>query len=63
MSNKGQFPAPTGKDEDLLVTGPLCRYADDLLPMMKVLVGPSSNGLKLDAQVCTLNSYSLLVLT
>ena len=52
MSNEGQFPAPTGNDEDLLVTGPMCRYADDLLPMMKVLVGPSNNGLKLDSEVC-----------
>lgn len=52
VANEGQFPAPTGSDIELLSTGPMCRYVEDLLPMLRVLVGPDKNLLKLDTQVC-----------
>ena len=51
MTNEGQFPAPTGKENDLLSSGPMCRYVDDLLPMMKVLMGLNQDKLKLDTKV------------
>jgi len=43
VPNEGQFPMATGEEEALLSTGPMCRYADDLVPMLKVMAGnPSS---------------------
>jgi fatty acid amide hydrolase 2 len=38
ISNEGQFPAAcTDQQKHMLSTGPMCRYAVDLKPMMKVL--------------------------
>ncbi|KAH3727330.1 fatty-acid amide hydrolase 2-like [Dreissena polymorpha] len=37
VPNEGQFPMATGSEVDLLSTGPMCRYAEDLLPMLKVM--------------------------
>jgi fatty acid amide hydrolase 2 len=38
VSNVGQFPAAfTPEQKHMLSTGPICRYASDLKPMMKVL--------------------------
>ena len=57
VSNDGQFPMATGKDVDLLTSGPMCRYADDLLPLLKIFAGPeSSKRVKLDEQVCKILS-------
>ena len=39
VSNRGQLPAAHGKVNSYLTTGPLCRYATDLVPMFKVLAG------------------------
>ncbi|XP_067674207.1 fatty-acid amide hydrolase 2-like [Haliotis asinina] len=39
VDNSGQHPPATGGQEDLLVTGPLCRYAADLLPLMQIMSG------------------------
>ncbi len=36
----GQFPAPTGRARRMHATGPLCRRAEDLYPLMKVIAGP-----------------------
>jgi fatty acid amide hydrolase 2 len=38
VSNAGQFPLAKGEAETFLGTGPICRYATDLLPMFKLLV-------------------------
>lgn len=39
VSNIGQFPAAfTPEQKHMLSTGPMCRHASDLVPMMKVLV-------------------------
>lgn len=47
----GQFPLPTGQDMELLTTGPMCRYATDLLPLLKVMSGPEAKLAKLDQKV------------
>ncbi|XP_060565331.1 fatty-acid amide hydrolase 2-like [Ruditapes philippinarum] len=39
VPDEGQFPLATGKDKDLLSTGPMCRYMDDILPMLRVMAG------------------------
>ncbi|XP_071114211.1 fatty-acid amide hydrolase 2-like [Haliotis cracherodii] len=42
VDNSGQHPPATGSQVDLLVTGPLCRYAADLLPLMQIMSGDAS---------------------
>lgn len=38
VSNDGQYPSAQSDDQDrLLAIGPMCRYAQDLLPTMKVI--------------------------
>lgn len=39
VCNDGQFPPSSGLQENLLSTGPMCRYAEDLLPMLKIMAG------------------------
>ena len=36
----GQFPAAGGEAMRFLTTGPICRRADDLMPLLRVLAGP-----------------------
>jgi fatty acid amide hydrolase 2 len=41
VSNEGQLPLAHGiVGSEMLTTGPMCRYVDDLLPMIKVLKYP-----------------------
>jgi fatty acid amide hydrolase 2 len=40
VPGSGQFPAPTGAAWRYLTTGPLCRRAEDLFPLLKILAGP-----------------------
>lgn len=40
VSNGGQFPHVQGHQVEFLGTGPLCRYAKDLVPALAVLAGP-----------------------
>ena len=47
VSNKGQIPGATGIIDTFLSTGPMSRYAADLLPMFKVMLKPSSLNLNL----------------
>ncbi|CAH1799494.1 unnamed protein product [Owenia fusiformis] len=52
VPNEGQFPnADSAIQEYLLCTGPLCRYADDLEPMLKVMAGDGVKKLKLGTEV------------
>jgi fatty acid amide hydrolase 2 len=52
VSNLGQIPAAAGAIDTFLVTGPLSRYASDLLPMLKVLLKPNIDRvLRLDEPV------------
>ncbi|KAL5011058.1 hypothetical protein ScPMuIL_013363 [Solemya velum] len=51
VPNDGQFPSPTANDMDLLSTGPMCRYAEDLKPMLQIMAGNNARMLKLDQKV------------
>ena len=52
VSNHGQFPnADTPARHQCLVVGPMCRYAEDLLPMYKIMAAPHTAMLKLDEKV------------
>lgn len=39
VSNNGQFPVASGAQELFQCTGPMCRYAEDLAPMLRVMAG------------------------
>lgn len=48
----GQIPVAYGKIDEFLVTGPMCRYACDLLPMLKAIVKKEKlNQLRLNENV------------
>ncbi|XP_045394052.1 fatty-acid amide hydrolase 2 isoform X3 [Lemur catta] len=51
VSNEGQFPVAGGAQEQSQCTGPMCRYAEDLTPMLRVMAGSGIKKLKLDANV------------
>jgi len=51
VSNAGQEPNFEGKVSEYNTTGPMCRYATDLLPMYKVLAASNVKKLSLDKQV------------
>lgn len=52
VSNKGQFPTPVTSDQDsFLGIGPLCRRAEDLLPLLKTIAGAKASDLNLDEPV------------
>ena len=55
VSNKGQFPTARGAQELFQCTGPMCRYAEDLVPMLRVMAGP---GIK--KYVCFFSLFPLL---
>ena len=66
VSNIGQYPLGKGEAYSFLSTGPLCRYAADLLPILKLIVLPEhSTKLRLDEQVMTVARvvYKILVKT
>jgi len=48
VSNQGEWPVASATHETYLGTGPMCKFATDLLPMMRVL---SRRDLKLDEKV------------
>ena len=51
VSNIGQIPVAQGIMDTFLSTGPMSRYAEDLIPLMKVLLKPNlekTNLLQLD---------------
>jgi fatty acid amide hydrolase 2 len=52
IPNHGQFPCAEGDAYDYLSTGPLCRRAEDLWPLVEVLADPSQlNGHPSDVRV------------
>ncbi|MES2917057.1 MAG: amidase [Pseudomonadota bacterium] len=51
VPNEGQFPGPQGGIDDFLSTGPLCRRAEDLEPLLRIMGGPGAAGLKSAASV------------
>ncbi|XP_053199330.1 fatty-acid amide hydrolase 2-B [Scomber japonicus] len=51
VSNENQYPPSSGTQEDYLSTGPMCRYAEDLVPMLKIMAGPNAEKLSLNTKV------------
>ncbi|XP_028832440.1 fatty-acid amide hydrolase 2-A [Denticeps clupeoides] len=51
VSNEGQHPPPSGQQPGFISTGPMCRYAEDLLPMLKIMAGPNAERLPLSSEV------------
>lgn len=51
VPNEGQFPNAHGSRVNLLCTGPMCRYAEDLPLVLKVMAGKNSEKLSLDQDV------------
>ncbi|GFR08080.1 fatty-acid amide hydrolase 2, partial [Trichonephila clavata] len=52
VSNGNQYPVVNEAVRQLISTGPMCRYAMDLLPMMKIISGDMRQPLRLDEPVC-----------
>lgn len=46
VPNEGQYPGPQGGIDDFLSTGPLCRRAEDLEPLLRIMGGPAAAGLR-----------------
>ncbi|KAH7977624.1 hypothetical protein HPB49_003053 [Dermacentor silvarum] len=56
VSNKGQYPPARDHSLDAcLVAGPMCRYAQDLEPMLAIMAGPRAS-LLIDGDVLALGS-------
>ncbi|XP_066537870.1 fatty-acid amide hydrolase 2-B [Hoplias malabaricus] len=51
VSNEGQYPPSSGRHNEYLSTGPMCRYAEDLLPMLKIMAGANADKLSLSSEV------------
>ncbi|XP_075429207.1 fatty-acid amide hydrolase 2 [Ascaphus truei] len=51
VPNEGQFPNAHGLRCYFLCTGPMCRYAEDLTPVLRVMAGESASKLRLDEEV------------
>ncbi|TRY87678.1 hypothetical protein DNTS_013622 [Danionella cerebrum] len=51
VSNNGQYPICSGLQDDYVGSGPMCRYAEDLLPLLKIMAGPAANKLSLSKDV------------
>ncbi|XP_072534616.1 fatty-acid amide hydrolase 2-A-like [Salminus brasiliensis] len=51
VNNAGQYPPPSGQQPGFLCTGPMCRYAGDLLPLLRIMAGPAAEKLALSAEV------------
>lgn len=52
VSNKGTYPEVETKEQDaILSVGPMCRYADDLKPLLRVIAGKEVDMLNLDSKV------------
>uniref|UniRef100_A0A3Q2VP46 Fatty acid amide hydrolase 2b n=1 Tax=Haplochromis burtoni TaxID=8153 RepID=A0A3Q2VP46_HAPBU len=59
VSCENQYPPSSGRQEEYLSSGPMCRYAEDLLPMLKIMAGPRSR-MKVSA---TSNTVCVLPMT
>ncbi|KAJ8008476.1 hypothetical protein DPEC_G00105210 [Dallia pectoralis] len=51
VSNDCQYPDLSGCQPDYVSSGPMCRYAEDLLPMLKIMSGPNADRLSLSVDV------------
>jgi fatty acid amide hydrolase 2 len=44
VPNAGQYPAAQGRADRYLTTGPLCRRAEDLWPLLQIMANPEAPG-------------------
>jgi fatty acid amide hydrolase 2 len=51
VSNRGQHPVPSEEQDSFLGVGPMCRFAADLLPTLRIIAGKNIDKLKLDTKV------------
>lgn len=52
VSNDGQYPSAHSYDQDqLLAIGPMCRYAQDLMLLLKIIANKNAELLKLNQKV------------
>ncbi|XP_062416812.1 fatty-acid amide hydrolase 2-B [Pungitius pungitius] len=51
VSLENQFPVCSGRQAEFCSSGPMCRYAEDLLPMLRIMAGPNAAMLSLDTKV------------
>ncbi|XP_076828814.1 fatty-acid amide hydrolase 2-B [Brachyhypopomus gauderio] len=51
VSNVGQYPPSSGLHDDYLSVGPMCRYAEDLHLMMRIIAGANADKLSLSSEV------------
>ncbi|XP_054609151.1 fatty-acid amide hydrolase 2-B [Dunckerocampus dactyliophorus] len=51
VSNDNQYPEDTGRHAEYNCSGPMCRYAEDLLPMLRIMAGPNAHMLSLSEKV------------
>jgi fatty acid amide hydrolase 2 len=58
VSNRGQHPCPSEEQESFLGIGPMCRFAADLLPTLRIIAGRNVDRLQLDIKVDSHSLYS-----
>ncbi|XP_022619857.1 fatty-acid amide hydrolase 2 [Seriola dumerili] len=51
VSCENQYPPTSGRQDEYVSTGPMCRYAEDMLPMLKIMAGPNAHMLSLNTKV------------
>nr|XP_015802251.2 fatty-acid amide hydrolase 2-B [Nothobranchius furzeri] len=51
VSCENQYPPISGRQHEFLSSGPMCRYAEDLLPMLQIMAGPNVHKLSLNTEV------------
>ncbi|XP_034020851.1 fatty-acid amide hydrolase 2-B [Thalassophryne amazonica] len=51
IANENQHPPTSGSQGDYISVGPMCRYAEDLLPMLWIMAGPKADMLSLNTKV------------
>ena len=55
VDNGGQLPLAHGDHNKFLVTGPMCRHAKDIIPMLRVLAEKKESILRLNERVAMEN--------
>ncbi|XP_070785975.1 fatty-acid amide hydrolase 2-A-like [Enoplosus armatus] len=51
ISFENQYPPCSGRHKEYISNGPMCRYAEDLLPMLSIMAGPKAHMLSLNTKV------------
>ncbi|XP_055631714.1 fatty-acid amide hydrolase 2 [Toxorhynchites rutilus septentrionalis] len=52
VSNDGQYPEPISEQQEMFLSiGPMCRYATDLKPMLRIIAEDNAKKLRLDEPV------------